>query len=339
MILTCPECATRYFVEDQRLGDGGRTVRCAACGLAWKARTEEPLELTLGAEEGAVARPGDALSFRNPEELRSAGPATLAEVSAPELPRAFRAQAEQKRRMRDAAAAGIVWAGMTCAFAVILGAAYLFRMDVVRLYPRAAGAYAMAGVRVNPTGLEFEAIKAQPAPDGLAAVTVNGTVHNVVDHATSPPPVRVALIDKAGRRMASQILRFPAAPIAPGRSVAFSASLPDPGAMAADVDVAFALEVASPQAPPATRPRAPAPARNLIQPAARAPASAPPGRIDAPAAPAIAAPAMPPKRPAPVAPVLRPALGMTEDARPLPGNDPYALDRAQAKAVSAAPHG
>jgi predicted Zn finger-like uncharacterized protein len=115
MILTCPECATRYFVEDQRLGGGGRTVRCASCGSAWKAQAEEPLELTLSAEEGAVARTnGEPLSFRatEPEGL---APQSLAAVSAEELPKAFRAQVEQKRKVREAAATGIVWAGMTSA--------------------------------------------------------------------------------------------------------------------------------------------------------------------------------------------------------------------------------
>ena len=35
MILTCPECATGYFVEDDQIRAAGRTVRCAACGARW----------------------------------------------------------------------------------------------------------------------------------------------------------------------------------------------------------------------------------------------------------------------------------------------------------------
>ena len=38
MILTCPECATGYFVDDAQLRPGGRAVRCAACGARWTAR-------------------------------------------------------------------------------------------------------------------------------------------------------------------------------------------------------------------------------------------------------------------------------------------------------------
>ena len=98
MILTCPACATSYFVSDEAIGPNGRRVRCKACGHDWRATLEdEPLELSAATEE-PVAEAG----FGKREET----PETLAETPAPELPRAFRAKAERKRRVRQAAAAG-----------------------------------------------------------------------------------------------------------------------------------------------------------------------------------------------------------------------------------------
>src|SRR3569832_1814582 len=325
MILTCPECATRYFVEDQRLGAQGRTVRCASCGSAWRAHTEEPLELTLSAEEGAVA--GEPLSFR-PTEPKT--PKTLAEVSAPELPKAIRAKAQQQRKIREAAASGIIWAGMTCAFALMLGGAYLFRIDVVKLYPKAAGAYAMAGVKVNPTGLDNENIKAAPAADGQAAVTITGVVRYEADHSASPPPLRDALLDKAGKRMATQIVRLPVNALAPGKAQAFSVSLPDPSNTANDVDVTFALELAKPPAKAAPKPQA---ARKTPQIAMAAPVPAPPA-----AKPLAPLPAANPNAPTAKA-SLRPVIGAADEARPLAAGDPYALDKGASRAVAAAPHG
>ena len=35
MILTCPSCGTQYAVKDGAIPEGGRKVRCAACGTSW----------------------------------------------------------------------------------------------------------------------------------------------------------------------------------------------------------------------------------------------------------------------------------------------------------------
>lgn len=55
MILTCPNCATRYIVPDSAIGHDGRRVRCASCKHSW---FQEGAELELaGAEAPAVATP------------------------------------------------------------------------------------------------------------------------------------------------------------------------------------------------------------------------------------------------------------------------------------------
>lgn len=333
MILTCPDCATRYFVEDSKLGPDGRTVRCASCGTSWHAQADEPLELVNSPEEGAVARGASG--------ARADEPAT---VAAPELPKAFRAKVQQQRKVREAAAAGVVWAGMVSGLMALLVAAYVFRVDVVKLYPRAAGAYAFAGVPVNPTGLEFEKVKAEPAPNGLMAITVSGQIRNVEDEPSAPPPIRVALLDKNGRRTATKLVHVSSAPIAPGKTLAFSAVLPDPKAVADDVAVEFALELAprpQPKAKPkAVKPAVPtakaAPVKPAPPKAAPAePAAAPAGLRAAPApATGPATTATPLLRRSQAAPGPRPV-----EAQPLPANDPYALDMGASRAVSAGPHG
>lgn len=48
MIITCPDCATRYDVDDARFSPNGRSVRCAACGESWFVPAPEPIdELSL----------------------------------------------------------------------------------------------------------------------------------------------------------------------------------------------------------------------------------------------------------------------------------------------------
>ncbi len=45
MIITCPECATRYDVDDERFSSTGRSVRCTACGEAWFVPAPEPIDV------------------------------------------------------------------------------------------------------------------------------------------------------------------------------------------------------------------------------------------------------------------------------------------------------
>src|SRR5580698_695352 len=97
MILTCPDCATRYFVDDERLGEGGRTVRCGSCGGRWTARPEAPLDLVDLPEIGAVAETPLAKPVPEP------GSAMLRDLSANELPKVVRAQAQTKEKVREAA--------------------------------------------------------------------------------------------------------------------------------------------------------------------------------------------------------------------------------------------
>lgn len=233
MILTCPSCATSYFTPDEAIGPGGRTVRCKSCKHTWRATLDEPLELSQS------STPGEAVSFGHRDEPE---PESLAETPAPELPKAFRARAEQQRRLRRAAAHGVVWAGIASGFAALLASAWLFRVEVVEMAPRAAAAYAAVGLTVNPTGLDFEAVSARPLPSDPGKVLVSGALRNVRDDERIAPPVRVALLDAHGAEIGHAVVRIDAAPVLPGKVQGFAAVIADPGARGTGIGVAFVLE-------------------------------------------------------------------------------------------------
>ncbi|TAJ65409.1 MJ0042-type zinc finger domain-containing protein [Brevundimonas sp.] len=267
MILTCPSCATSYFTPDEAIGPGGRTVRCKSCRHTWRATLDEPLELSQS------STPGEPVSFGHREEPE---PESLAETPAPELPKAFRARAEQQRRLRRAATHGVVWAGIASGFAALLASAWLFRVEVVEMAPRAAAAYAAVGLTVNPTGLDFEAVSARPLPNDPGKVLVSGALRNVRDNERIAPPVRVALLDAHGAEIGHAVIRIDAAPVLPGKVQGFAAVIPDPGARGQGVGVAFVLDedagVAAPRPVAAhadtRRPPAAAPAHADAAPAA-----------------------------------------------------------------------
>lgn len=45
MIITCPDCAARYDVDDDRFSPNGRSVRCTACGESWYVPAPELLDV------------------------------------------------------------------------------------------------------------------------------------------------------------------------------------------------------------------------------------------------------------------------------------------------------
>jgi predicted Zn finger-like uncharacterized protein len=238
MILTCPSCATSYFTPDEAIGPEGRRVRCRTCAHIWRASlTEEPLELSepAGAAGALALQAGSSATFGKRDDTLE----TLAETPAPELPKAFRARAEEQRRVRRAATHGVVWAGLASVFVAILGAAWLFRVEVVDLYPRAASAYAMVGSPVNATGLNFEATTIKVAPYDPGKVIVSGAIRNIRDREIVSPAVRVALLDAHGAEIGFRVIPIDAAPVLPGGVQGFAAVVPDPGQKIVSIGVDF----------------------------------------------------------------------------------------------------
>ncbi|MDR3513278.1 MAG: DUF3426 domain-containing protein [Caulobacteraceae bacterium] len=268
MILTCPDCATRYVVDDQRIGPQGRAVRCAACGARWTAMPEEPLD--LAPESPAPPEPAEpALAFMPDPEPEAAEPAAEPPAeprpaAADELPRAFRERAQTEKKVRQAAATGAIWAGMLGVLVLLIGAAVVMRQDVARLWPRTAGAYAMVGLPVNLVGLAIENQRAQPAlKDGHAAVVVSGVLRNVWGRPVAAPALRISLLNPQGKAVLVKIADPGGARIPPGEVRRFSIDVLDPPVSATDVEIAFVLGGARPKgalsaaAPPQAAPSAP----------------------------------------------------------------------------------
>jgi predicted Zn finger-like uncharacterized protein len=239
MILTCPDCASRYFVDDAKVGPDGRAVRCASCGHKWTAHLETPLELTT-TPMGAMAVGSDAAVAETP---------SVSELPGEALPKVFREKASNEKRVREAAATGVIWAALTACLLVIVALGVVFRVEVVKLVPRTAGAFAAVGLPVNSVGLVIEQLRAEPSlQDGRAALTVSGVLRNIEDHAVTAPPLRVSLLNPAGKRVAGKIAAAADPLIPPGEARHFAIALLDPPSTAKDLEIGFVLDAGAAQA-------------------------------------------------------------------------------------------
>jgi len=312
MILTCPTCASRYRIDESKLGPQGRTVRCAGCGESWRAEpVAEPLQLTpqnmtadLAAEDSTAEDVSEA-SGAEPD---------LAATPAEELPKVFRQKAEAKRRTREAMTAGLVWGGMAAGLALMVLAAVVFRVQVVELWPRTAGAYAAVRLTVNPLGLAPDNVQVAPGlENGRAALIVTGAERNIDSRPRRAAPLRISLYDKAGARLLSRIVDMPASPLGGGESRAFRVSFLDPPMAASQVGVDFAAPApAQPRAPRSSADRSPR-LRGVLQQPVAAPSPDPRLRGEITPAGSVAGVY------APLPPVA---------ARPISESSPYALPTA-----------
>lgn len=271
MILTCPECATSYFVDDSRVSAAGRTVKCSNCGARWTARPD-----------GAVAPPPPAKPAPRPPPPTAAPPQPVDELVI-EGPQPF-APAISRRppaARREANGKVIVLGVSAVVIAGLVAGAILFRAQVVQLLPASQAAY--AGIGLPVANLVIEKVHAEPAFQGGRPVwSVTGQLRNLRGAETDAPPLKISLTDRFGKPVATKIAR-PIDAAVPAHAVRhFAITIVDPPASAHDLEVTFDLAdksrpaaAAPTAAPPAAPAGAPAPAPAPAAPATGQPAPSP----------------------------------------------------------------
>lgn len=226
MILSCPNCATQYKVNDAVIGVRGRTVRCAACKQTWHADT--PIDLRYS--EG------------RPKELEEEPKEDLRTVKAKKLPGKYRAMLEDKKRMQALMVEGLVWGGMGAMAVLVLAIGYFLRVDIVKAFPRIAGAYAMVGLKTSGTNLEFGTHTGDvDIKGGRFIVTVKAQVNNTSDQPEPVPPVRVKLYDSTLQAFGDVLMPSGGLIVAPHATRTLTFDVPDPMNKVASMDLEFDL--------------------------------------------------------------------------------------------------
>ncbi len=214
MILTCPECRTRYLVDPANLRPSGRTVRCGKCQHTW--REASPPDSALSVEPIPIA-----------VEPRPIAPGS----NLPALTR------PPPRRSR----AG--WLLVVLILAIMIVGAVLGRDRIVQALPQAAQLYSALGMPAEAVGagLDFRNVASKRETDGDATVlVVSGQVANVSKDAKDVPLLQGTLHDAH-----NQVVRqwsFPAKDnrLAPGAVTSFETRLRNPPADATGLTIGFA---------------------------------------------------------------------------------------------------
>lgn len=226
MILTCPSCETQYFADDSTIGEGGRTVKCAACGHNW---------------------------FVNPDGGTGAEPAEGSK-GAHEI---YKERVREQRRRKSRFASLMSWLVTAAIFFALGLASMFFRNDVVKLWPQAASVYKTFGFEVNRYGLEFEDIqRSRTFNDTIPVVTVTGRAVNVARSEIASPYVRVELRDETGAKVADAMSNIRPSKLEPGQSGEFEVIIEHAPMESYEIVLSFVDASDTPQIKPAAPPPA-----------------------------------------------------------------------------------
>ncbi len=253
MILVCPSCATRFNLDESRLGGQARRVRCSRCKHEWVQAPERAAEPAPPAVAPEVAPPPPPVEPPAPQASVAAEPASMSplEPERPDLremlPPALSADDPLAAPRRDGgggAGVTIGWIALFLIVAVVLGALYIGRERVMQIWPPATQAYEMLGLVTLPPGaglaIQDIATMTTQAEDGTPAVlSVKGRVANISRSTRRIPPLRASLRNAAGEEVRGWDFGLPRQMLEPGESVDFDTRLETPPAEALNLVVIF----------------------------------------------------------------------------------------------------
>jgi predicted Zn finger-like uncharacterized protein len=252
MIVICPNCKTRYRVDDAVLGEAAeRRVRCASCGNLWSHSTRAeavPAAFAGLTAEGATAtatpmhegRPRAGPDGPRAETAIQSGPHPAGPTALGRPSVAVEAPAPDASRRAARPGGRGVWAVVLGLIVIVAGlvlVAYFGRDSIVALWPGAAPVYRTLQLTEQPgAGLE---VKATPKRTSEALV-IDGNIVNSAGQSRRVPRLRVTLRDGNKSNLESRVIDPPVDRLAPGASARFNTTFDHPSSTATEVAVTFA---------------------------------------------------------------------------------------------------
>jgi predicted Zn finger-like uncharacterized protein len=240
MILTCPECTTRYQTDAAQFAPDGRKVRCAKCGHVWFQAPPAP-EPEPGLEDASAVEPpepeAEAEPVVTPKREAFAPTPRVEPTRAP--PTRFASRPGRFEQL----GIGAGWALLAVIVLVVGWSGLRYRQNIASLWPQSSSLYATLGMRVNTRGLEFRDKNAHFETDGQQDVLViTGHLLNATSRELSVPTIRVSLMDADKRELYHWNFSAGVPMLHPGQQATFHTQLASPPVAARNIELSFAAE-------------------------------------------------------------------------------------------------
>ena len=224
MIVTCPNCSTRYQLDAQVLVPHGRALRCVRCGHSWTERPKTGAAPVI-VESDDIEVPDFGLDVpTRPPRGRTPAAARRRE----------RGRARKSRRA--AGSGGLGWGVLAAVVIAVVAGLYFFRAEVVAIWPPAKAAYELARLDTDPpVTAPGEGLKVlgNPAVDfrddeGTLVIDIEGEVQNITRSTRSVPPImEVILLDEADDVLTVWKFRAPVSVLGPLDKFSYRTSIID----------------------------------------------------------------------------------------------------------------
>ncbi|MFQ5561966.1 MAG: hypothetical protein ACE5FO_00195 [Parvularculaceae bacterium] len=151
-----------------------------------------------------------------------------------------RAEMREKNRLTPLRALGwTLWIGAVAATAF---GVYVYRNEIVRTWPNAAGAYAVIGIEANPYGLAIEDVRHRLAMSTAGpTIEITGKLRNARDAAVKPPLLQAEALGPRGELLSRWTFEAEGDEVLAGEAIEFITRAPAPEGVA-EVALSFAPE-------------------------------------------------------------------------------------------------
>jgi predicted Zn finger-like uncharacterized protein len=225
MILTCPQCASRYQADEAKLPPAGRAVRCGKCRHTWHQPGFEIEPEPIAPRSGFAPRSKIAWAVQSAVAVTSRN-----DEIAPGQTQFRATDGGQPKPFRLAVIALAV--GWVSVLIILLLVALLinhYRLNIAMTAPRSAFVQPLASHEMDMLGVDLRNVGyIREIDDGQTMLVITGTIANGANRALPvPKTIRVMLSDANGSALFSAAISPTVATLVPGQSVTFQTKIHD----------------------------------------------------------------------------------------------------------------
>jgi predicted Zn finger-like uncharacterized protein len=240
MILSCPECRTRYVVPDSAVGPEGRQVRCAACRHSWF-QEGPPLERAEATHVPAAASPPQQPSpLPEPPVMPAQQPQPAPALAVEDDFDAFAHEPPFRPRRNPARRWTIAAIAIALLLVGAIGALQWF--GTPNIVPRTLARFGLPGGEIDvPLLLEVpRKPERRELPSGNELFALSGRIVNPTGQQQRVPDILAELRDAQGRVVYSWTISPPQRTIGANARMAFDSAEIDVPKGSKNLNLSFA---------------------------------------------------------------------------------------------------